>query len=201
LGDYPDAKNQYQECIYLEANKLLAENKQAEASALFMKIQGYKDSTELFQSITYSAAKSFEEKGELNAAADLYSSLGDYKDAKQQAAQSYTVSYESALDEAKSAMKRKDYKSAVDSLETIDKNSPVYKESEIKELYQEAVYLLADSLFDEGKPYEAYPYYKKIEDYKDVKSKKLDRYAYKVLGKWEAPKALLWSSALTALAL
>ena len=52
-------------------------------------------------------------------------------------------------------------------------------------LYQEACYQEGNRLFKEGKPYEAYVYYKQLpKDYRAM-SEKLQRPCYLILGTWE----------------
>ena len=51
-------------------------------------------------------------------------------------------------------------------------------------MYEEACYNYAEELYAAGKVYEALPYYRRIPDYRDVTTKKLQRRAYLILGSW-----------------
>lgn len=190
LGDYSDAQIQYQESVYLQASKLMAENRLADASPLLMEIQGYKDASDMFRSVTYEAAVASRDSGDVSRAAALFQSLGDYQDAAQQAAQSYDTYYREAYDGAKAAIDEKDYKTAAELLLPLDKQNPPEAYSDVQRLYEDAVYRYADGLYADGKPYEALPWYRLIADYRDVSSRKLTRYAYRVIGKWESTKGV-----------
>ena len=50
--------------------------------------------------------------------------------------------------------------------------------------------MYANQLYNEGKPYEALPYYQNILDYKDVATSKLQRNAYIIIGKWKSEKGI-----------
>ncbi len=53
------------------------------------------------------------------------------------------------------------------------------------------MYRYAEQLYNDGKPYEALPWYRLIADYKDVSSRKLNRHAYRLFGKWESTRGAL----------
>ena len=52
-------------------------------------------------------------------------------------------------------------------------------------LYQEACYQEGNRLFDEGKPYEAYVYYKQLPTNYRAMSERLQKVCYLILGTWE----------------
>ena len=127
-------------------------------------------------------------EGDFKKASELFSTLGNYLDSKEQARslrQKYLdAKYRLAVDSYHS----QNYKKVVELLENMDFSEFSQDQQNLKEIYKEAVYRYADELYDGDKPYEAYALYKSIEDYKDVKTKRLTRQAYMLIGEWITSK-------------
>jgi tetratricopeptide (TPR) repeat protein len=141
--------------------------------------------------VTYAAAQNLEISGDLGRAAELFASLGDYQDAREQSEAAYDAYYQEAYERAQQAITARDYKTAIEALAPLDRENPGEKYSNVDVMYKDAVYRHAEELYEQGKAYEALPFYRSIADYRDVSSKKLTRYAYRILGKWESTKGVL----------
>ena len=53
-------------------------------------------------------------------------------------------------------------------------------------MWREAAYAIAEKLYAEGRDIEAYAYYKRLEGYRDVSTKKLTRPVYLLFGTWKS---------------
>ena len=91
-------------------------------------------------------------------------------------------------DAIKTAMQSKDYLTAITIIDTVDLTKITEEYAELKEMWYSARYSLAEKLYGDNKPYEAYPYYLQIPDYKDVSTKKLKRTSYSIFGTWKSSK-------------
>lgn len=186
LGDYLDADSQYKECTYLEAARLEEKGENDKAAEVLAGIPDYKDAAER----VYRAADKMAKEGDAAHAARLFALIGEYEDAPARADNSYDDYYRESYQKAEEAMKARRYKEAAEALENLDRVNPPEKFSDVGDRYNEAVYRLAEQLYEEEKPYEALPYYRLISDYKDVKSRKLTRNAYRIIGRWESTKGM-----------
>lgn len=191
LGDFADAKENYNETVYIQAKEAIANKDINLASELLMKIQGFKDATDLFLDFSYQAAKASLEKGDLLHASELFASLGDYLDAKELAQQTKLRFTESSDRGARDAYNRKEYEKVIHILENVNIDEMDKMYPGIKDLHYDAIYRFADELYTSDKPYEAYAYYKRISGYKDVKSKKMNRYPYLLFGSWKSTKGTM----------
>lgn len=188
LGDYKDSHERYSECIYRRAMELSGENDLEGAVLMLKMIPGYSDADKLLKRYGYDAAKAMEEAGELSAAARMYDELGDYSDAGKRAGacrdQYYATAYTNALD----AYTAGDYATVIELLEPLDMSAVGSQYADLKEMYQQSCYVLANRLYENGDVYGAYAYYKRIPNFKDVAEKKLNRTCYRMLGTWESAK-------------
>jgi hypothetical protein len=187
-GDFAGAQDGYRESIYLQAQQTLAADNLVAATPLLKQIEGYKDATDLLQSTAYKVASDLKAAGDYRQAAEQFRLIRDYQDAGVQAEESYDLYYADAYKIANDAIKKKDYKTAVEALEPLDRGDPNDKYKNVQALYENAVYLYANQLYDAREPYLALPYYRKIADYKDVTRTKLTRTPYRILGTWKTEK-------------
>ncbi len=187
-GDFAGAQEGYEESVYLQAQQTLAADDLLAATTLLKQVEGYKDATDLLQSTAYKVASDLKAAGEYRQAAEQYQLIKDYQDAGAQAEESYDLYYAAAFEAANDAMKNKDYKSAIDALEPLDRSNPNEKYRNVESIYKNAVYLYANQLYDNKEPYLALPYYRAIPDYKDVARTKLTRTPYRILGVWQTEK-------------
>ena len=187
-GDFAGAQDGYRESIYLQAQQTLAADNLVAATPLLKQIEGYKDATDLLQSTAYKVASELKAAGDYRQAAEQFQLIRDYQDAKAQAEESYDLYYADAYKIASDAIKKKDFKTAIEALEPLDRRDPNDKYRNVQALYENAVYLYANKLYDAREPYLALPYYRKIPDYKDVTRTKLTRTPYRILGAWQTEK-------------
>ena len=99
--------------------------------------------------------------------------------------------YASAYQTATKAMAEEDYKTVIDALSGLSQDYLSDKYDDIPSIYQEACYRYANELYSQKQPFEALKYYRQIEDYKDVSSKRLDKVVYRIMGKWESAKGMV----------
>ncbi|NLO12876.1 MAG: hypothetical protein GX124_01985, partial [Clostridiales bacterium] len=137
-------------------------------------------------------AQASEEAGDYGAAAQLYALIPQHEDAGARREASYDAYYEDAYLKAQEGMKAKDYKAVIDALEGLDRKNTGEKYAGIDDMYKEANYLYANALYNDNKPYEALVYYRRILDYRDVSSRKLDRASYRVIGTWKTEKGAVF---------
>ncbi|MHC1786821.1 MAG: hypothetical protein AB9880_07160 [Christensenellales bacterium] len=187
-GDYPGAGEGYQASLYAQAQAKLQAGDAAAATPLLKQIPGYKDATELLQSTAYKLAGDLSAAGDYRQAAEQFLLIKDYQDAAAQAAANYDAYYAAAYKTAAEAVKKKDYLSAIQALEPLDRENPDKKYKNLDAMYEKAVYDYANQLYNAGEPYQALPYYRSIPGYKDVTRSKLTRVAYRILGTWETEK-------------
>lgn len=191
IPGYQNADSLFRELSYQTAQKLLSQNKASEAMEQLQKIKGYQNADELYNGSVYQQAKTLQQAGEFNEAAKLYALIPDYQDAAKLSEECYDAYYENAYKQARESLKKKEYKAALDLLETLDRQNPGDKYADINHLYDKACYDYANALYEDNKPYEALIYYRKIPDYKDI-DKKLDRVAYRILGTWQTAKGAVF---------
>ena len=165
---------------------LEAEQKYAEALALYESMPKNKDAQERAKACRYAMAQQQRDNGDLFGAAEAFHALGTYQDASVQMDACYAAYYGGAAQAARDAMKQKDYLTVVGLLHSyeLDALSKAYRD--LEELFNEACYQQAEKLYRDGKPYEAMPFYQRVGDYRDTADEKLSRRAYLVLGEWES---------------
>ena len=80
-GEYRDASQQKNDCIYLYGRQLVREGNYEDACAQFEMIPAYEDSVSLLRNSRYLLAGKLRLEGKLTEAAGYYESLGFYEDA------------------------------------------------------------------------------------------------------------------------
>jgi len=148
------------------------------------------DAEELLNATAYSLANDLKEKGQYREAAEQYALIKGYLDAAALAEESYDLYYSDAYETARAAIKAKDYKTAVEALDPLDRQNPGEKYKNVQTMYEDAVYRYANDLYNAKKPFEALPLYRKIPGYKDVDNHKLTRVPYRILGTWQTESGL-----------
>lgn len=186
MQGYADAGTLYALCVYQLAAARAQEGDLAAASQMLEGITGYEDAQQLMQEYAYTAASSAAAEGDLVQAALLFTRAGNYQDAKEQAKQSADTYYSTAYEKAKTAMDRKQYGVAVDTLSALTMDFLPEEYKELSSMYDEARYQYADKLYSDRKPFEALAYYRQIPGYKDVTTKKLTRLVYRMMGAWRS---------------
>ena len=184
LGKYKDAQEQLSACNYAQGKLYLEAGQLDKAAEIFKSLGSYEDARTLFAQSNYQVAVNARDAGDLNLAGRLFAAVGDYQDAAAQSEASFDGYYAKVLTEAKEAMNARNYKVVVDVLSQVELTNLPKKYKELDDMYSQANYEYANQLYEEGKPYEALPYYRNIPDYKDVSTRRLARNCYMVLGKW-----------------
>lgn len=182
-GEYEDAHSQYEQCMYALAEAAIAQDDYEMAAEYLTDIPDYADSALLRQRSIYHTAEVYEENGRINEAAALFASISDYEDAGTRAQADYDAYYGDVYASAKAHMESREYAAAIEVMETVERENDSQAYGNLEDMYREANYLYANQLYDEKKPYEALPYYRRILGYKDVE-RKLDRVCYRMLGRW-----------------
>jgi hypothetical protein len=192
LGDYEDAQERYRQMRLQAAQDALNRGDLSAAIDLLENIRSYANADELYTGSVYQLARQMAQEGELGEAARLYALIPEYKDAAELRDSHYDEYFEDAYRTAQAAMKQKDYLSVIKALSGLDREHTGEKYQDIQQMYQEANYLYADALYADNKPYEALVYYRNILEYKDVKTRKLNRTPYRIIGKWESTKGVVF---------
>ena len=184
LGKYKDAQEQLNACNYAQGKLYLEAGELDKAAEIFKALGSYQDAQTLFAQSSYQVAVKARDSGDLNLAGRLFAAVGNYQDAAVQSEASFDGYYAQVLTEAKEAMNAHNYKVVVDVLSQVELTNLPKKYKELDDMFNQANYEYANQLYEEGKPYEALPYYRNIPDYKDVSTRRLARNCYMVLGKW-----------------
>ena len=166
-----------------QAAQLEAQKKYDEAAQLYATLDS-DEGRQAYNACRYAQAQALRDAGELAAAGEMFYALGDYQDARAQSDQCYADYCGEAAAKARAAMEQQDYAAVAAALENLDMAHLSGEYQDIPQIYQEACYQYAEQLYRDGKPYEALPYYRRIQDYRDVADKKLTRRAYLILGTW-----------------
>ncbi len=184
LKNYQNAPTVLKETQYAYGKSLIDGNYYQSAADVFQALGNYQDAKELYQKCYYSLAIGAKREGNLVEAGELFLKAGDYEDAQEQSKKAYDDYYADRLEKAQGLMQEKNYQGAIEVLDVLDLDAVPRSYREILQIYNDANYTLANQLYNDGKPYEALPYYKNIPDYKDVSTVKLERNAYVIIGKW-----------------
>ncbi len=183
LENYSDAAERAKQCGYDQARALADQGQGLEAADLFASLGEYSDAPAQAQQLYYLLATEAANSNQVLSAARLYAKAGAYQDAATQSRAYYDAYYQTASVEASDAMSNGEYALVVTLLGHMDLTElPEFYEG-LDDMYQEANYLQGNLLYNEGKPYEALPYYRAIPEYKDVASR-LERNCYAILGTW-----------------
>lgn len=191
VGDYADAQEQVSDCVYQLALETASEGQLMEAAELFQSISSYQDAAVRQQECAYQAALNAREDNDLAGAAKYFAMAGSYQDAAAQADACSEAYYASAYTAARSAMEQKDYKGVVDALAGLAQEDYLPAQyADIRDMYQEACYQYANSLYADRRAFDALIYYKQIPGYKDVDTKRMTKTVYEIMGKWESSKGV-----------
>ena len=182
--DYLDSKNMLMACRYRLAKDALAREDIQQAFTQFEALGEYEDAPALLNDCRYRLAVQKETEGDMVAASSLYAACGDYSDARDKLAAIAASYYGGILGKAEEAYHLGDLKTVADMLRDMDTSTLPLEFKALETYRNEANYKVANDLYNAGKPYEALPYYRAIEGYKDVADKMLPRNAYKILGSW-----------------
>lgn len=195
LQPYADSaavKEKLNRAAYLLAQEKQAQGETEEAMALYESLGSYQDARSSLQVMAYQAAQEALEEGDLAQAAALFTRAGTYLDAAQRAQESadaYSAAAYAAAEEARAAG---DYLAIIEALEPFKEETLTGKYAQIPEMYREACYQYANSLYNSRQPFDALPYYRRIADYRDVASNRLDKAVYRIMGAWETDKNQLF---------
>ena len=85
LGDYEDAAQRHDECVYLYGRQLMREGRFAEATDQFLLVTGEPDAIALIRQCRYAIALEAQKNGDYIAAAQAFESLGIYEEAETRA--------------------------------------------------------------------------------------------------------------------
>lgn len=138
ITDRPEAEDKANEMDFMRARLLLEQGKWSEAlSALYMLPEDYAGREELEQKALMAKGLSLKERGKYDDAREVFLSLGDYPDARTQAA-------ECLYEPAQEMMEQEDWDGVINRLSTILD----YKNS--RDMTLESHYHKAEALYDAG---------------------------------------------------
>lgn len=184
LGDYSDAAERAAACRYDKAKELAQAGNNQEAAELYSSLGDYSDARAQAQALYYALGAEAVNNGQVLVAGRMFALAGDYQDAAKKSREYFDAYYQKPAEEADTAMAQGEYALVVTLLGNMELNDLPETYAGLKDMYQEANYLLGNQLYGEGRTYEALPYYRAIPDYKDVESR-LSRNCYAILGLWE----------------
>ena len=188
LGDYSDSADKVFQVRYNAAAQMAAGRQWNEAVALYTELGDYADSKERITLTRYQQAQTAEKDGDYLEAARCYAALGSYKDSAAKVTEMYDKYYADPAAAMAKAAKNKSWAEVIHIMSWLDMSAAPQKYQYLTGLYQEACYEEGNRLFQEGKPYEAYVYYKQLpENYRQL-SDRLHKAAYLILGTWEDVK-------------
>ena len=152
LEDYSDAAERAQQCGYEQAQALADQGQGLEAAELFASLGDYNDAQAQAQQLYYRLATEAANNNQVLSAARLYAKAGEYQDAAVQSRAYYDAYYQTASVEASDAMSNGEYARVATLLGHMDLTDlPEFYEG-LDDMYQEANYLQANLLYNEGRP-------------------------------------------------
>lgn len=168
--------------MQLEQGAVLeADGRYEEAVLLYEAVENSDLAKERAKACRYLLALQQKNGGELLAAAEAFHALGQYEDAVQQRDDCYAAYFGSAAQEARTAA---DAQAVVRALHGYELKVLGKTYADLADLYADACFELAETLYREGKPYEALPYYQAAGEKRAAD--KLSRRAYLILGVWQS---------------
>jgi hypothetical protein len=185
LGDYSDSAKRALQVRYEAAGKMVERREWDEAVELYTWLGDYADSRERISITRYAQAQYTEESGEYLAAARLYADLHGYRNSAAKVEEMYDKYYSGPAEAMKKASDAKNYQEVIQIMSWLDMTDVPARYKSLTSLYQEALYQEGNRLFNEGKPYEAYRYYKLLPNTYRAMADKLQRPCYLILGTWE----------------
>ena len=186
IPDEPDAAELLKDVRYQRAGVARPAGELQTAFDLYGQLRDYRDAADLYRETGYELAAQLDAAGEPNQAAAIYSSLGQYKDAETLARESYDSYYKEAYEAARIAYQAKNWEGVMLAAEGLDLESAGGEYSDFVAMWREAAYAIAESLYAQNRDIEAYAYYKRLEGYRDVSTKKLTRQVYLLFGTWKS---------------
>jgi tetratricopeptide (TPR) repeat protein len=185
LGEYKDAGELMKTAINEYVQALITECDYEKALEYLGKLDEQNPASEWAAVCRYALAEDAMGTGDFIAAAKQYIQCGEYADAVIKAESAYAAYYGGVTEDVLSAFADEAYGRVISLLSDIelDQMPDIYHEA--LDCYNESHYRIANDLYNQGFPYQALPYYRKIVGYKDVESAKLSRNAYQILGVWQ----------------
>ena len=185
LGDYSDSADKALQVRYEAAAAMVARQEWEEAIALYTLLGDYADSRERISMTRYAQAEAAEKAGDYLAAAKLYAGISGYRNASAKVDEMYDLYYAGPAEAMRKASEAKNYQEVIQIMSWLDMTDAPARYKNLISLYQEALYQEGNRLFSEGKPYEAYVYYKQLPANYRAMAEKLQRPCYLILGTWE----------------
>lgn len=184
MVDYKQAGEKLQQARYEYSKTLIADGFYTGAIDVLKALGNYEDAETLLKQCYYVLATGAQKDNDLALAGSYFAQAGDYEDAAEKSTQAYEEYFAGSMDEAKKMMEGEDYQGVIDLLKGLDLEFVPKSYQNIVDFYNEANYIMANDLYNAGKPYEALQYYQNIPNYKDVGSSKLQRNTYLIIGNW-----------------
>lgn len=189
LDPESEAAKKLTELVLNEGLRREKEGDYAGAAKLYEALPENEEAAKRLPPCRYQQAAQLREEGKNREAADAFAALGDYEDAPALAAECYGAIYGEKPENARKAMKEKNYAAVILALKDVDMDNLPETFADLAEIYPEALYEYANELYQQDRPYEAIPFYLAAEGYGDTEEK-LSRRAYLILGSWESSGGL-----------
>lgn len=184
LGDYGDAAEQATRCRYLMAQQAMDAGEYDEAIALYEACGAYQDAEDGTMQARYARAAAWFDAQEYDAAAKAFAELGSYEDAKQRVTASEDAWLSADYNSAKMDTEVGNYAAVIDELEPYYGSDLPARYAEMNAMYESACLMRAQELTALGRPLDALPILRRIEDNKTAK-KRLEAYVYQIIGRWK----------------
>ena len=184
LGDYGDAAEQADACRYLMARQAMDAGEYDEAIALYEACGAYQDAEDGAMQARYARAAAWFDAQEYDAAAKAFAELGSYEDAKQRVTASEDAWLSADYNSAKMDTEVGNYAAVIDELEPYYGSDLPARYAEMNAMYESACLMRAQELTALGRPLDALPILRRIEDNKTAK-KRLEAYVYQIIGRWK----------------
>ena len=184
LGDYGDAAEQATRCRYLMARQAMDAGEYDEAIALYEACGAYQDAEDGAMQARYARAAAWFDAQEYDAAAKAFAELGSYEDAKQRVTASEDAWLSADYNSAKMDTEVGNYAAVIDELEPYYGSDLPARYAEMNAMYESACLMRAQELTALGRPLDALPILRRIEDNKTAK-KRLEAYVYQIIGRWK----------------
>ena len=181
-----EARREYIALILAQAQAQKDAGELEAAKELLLEYKEEPEALALYQSWQYDLAAEKKQAGLYGEAGDIFQSLGNYRDAAQQQDESYSLYYGVVAEPARAAFQNEEYRTVIETLDGFSMEGLPRDYRDLQDIYRRACYAYAEALYAENKPYEALPYYLRVQGYRDVQQK-LERRAYLLLGKWKNP--------------
>ena len=132
----------------------------------------------------YARAAAWFDAQEYDAAAKAFAELGSYEDAKQRVTASEDAWLSADYNSAKMDTEVGNYAAVIDELEPYYGSDLPARYAEMNAMYESACLMRAQELTALGRPLDALPILRRIEDNKTAK-KRLEAYVYQIIGRWK----------------